>query len=287
MRLGMIYSRVRLDEKMLVEAAEKRGKKLELLFDDELVFDVHQRDWNYDAILERSISYTRGLYALKFLKYQGVPSINRYEVALQCGDKTETSILLAKHGVPTPKTLVAFTPESAMKAIRQVGYPCVIKPTLGSWARMVAKITDETSAEQIIELREQLPNPVQQVYYIQEYVNKTGTSNGSHRDIRAFVVGDEVICAIYRTNDQHFITNTAQGGRASNCPVTEDIQRICEKAARAVGGGVLAMDLMETADGGLTCHEVNHTMEFKNSVAPTGVDIPGKVLDHCVRQAKA
>ncbi|HEX9816441.1 MAG TPA: lysine biosynthesis protein LysX [Candidatus Thermoplasmatota archaeon] len=284
MRLGMIYSRVRVDEKMLIESADKRGKKLELLFDDELVFDVHQQDWSFDAILERSISYTRGLYALKFLKYQGVPSINRYEVAVQCGDKTETSILLAKHGVPTPKTLVAFTPESAMKAIHQIGYPCVIKPTLGSWARMVAKITDDTSAEQIIELREQLPNPVQQVYYIQEYVNKTGSSNGSHRDIRAFVVGDEVICAIYRTSP-HWITNTAKGGKASNCPVTPELREIALKAAKAVGGGVLAMDLMETPDG-FTCHEVNHTMEFKNSVAPTGVDIPGKIIEHLISIAK-
>ena len=284
MRLGMIYSRIRLDEKMLIEAAEKRGKKLDLLFDDELVFDIHQQDWNYDAILERSISYTRGLYALKFLKHQGVPAVNRYEVALQCGDKTETSILLAKHGVPTPKTLVAFTPESAMKAIRQIGYPCVIKPTLGSWARMVAKITDETNAEQIIELREQLPNPVQQVYYIQEYVNKTGPSNGSHRDIRAFVVGDELICAIYRTSP-HWITNTAKGGKASNCPVTPELREIGMKAAEAVGGGVLALDIMEGPDG-FTCHEVNHTMEFKNSVAPTGVDIPGKIVEHLARTAK-
>lgn len=280
----MIYSRVRLDEKMLIEASEKRGRKLELLFDDELVFDVHRQDWEYDAVLERSISYTRGLYALKFLKYQGVPAINRYEVALQCGDKTETSILLAKHGVPTPKTLVAFTPESAMRAIRQIGYPCVIKPTLGSWARMVAKITDETSAEQIIELREQLPNPVQQVYYIQEYVNKPGASDGAHRDIRAFVVGEELICAIYRTSP-HWITNTAKGGKASNCPVTPELREIGLRAAEAVGGGVLALDIMETPDG-FTCHEVNHTMEFKNSVAPTGVDIPGKIVEHLVRIAK-
>lgn len=284
MRLGMIYSRVRLDEKMLVEAAEKRGRKLELLFDDELVFDVHRRDWDYDAILERSISYTRGLWALKFLKYQGVPAVNPYEVALRCGDKTETSILLARHGVPTPKTLVAFTPESALRAIRAIGYPCVIKPTLGSWARMVAKIPDETTAEAILELREQLPNPVQQVYYIQEYVDKNRDGNGSFRDIRAFAIGDEVACAIYRTSP-HWITNTARGGKATNCPVTPELREIALRAAEAVGGGVLALDLMETPSG-LTCHEVNHTIEFKNSVAPTGVDIPGRIVDHLVRVAR-
>lgn len=284
MRLGMIYSRLRLDEKMLVDAAQKRGQPLETLFEDELIFDVHRTDWNYDAILERSISYTRGLYALKFLRYQGIPAVNPYEVALHCGDKTETSILLAKHGVPTPRTLVAFTPEAALKAIEQLGYPAVLKPTLGSWARMVAKVPDRHTAEALLEYKDALPNPFQQIYYVQEYVDKTTNGGGTHRDIRAFVAGDEVICAIYR-NSAHWITNTARGGTADNCPVTPELREISLKAAQAVGGGVLALDLMETRQG-LVCHEVNHTMEFKNSVAPTGVDIAGKIIDYLLSVAR-
>ena len=280
MRLAMIYSRIRLDEKMLLEAAERQGHKLEPLFDDELVLDIHRPNWDYAAVLERSISYTRGLYALKFLRHQGIPAVNEYEVALRCGDKTETSLLLAKHNVPTPRTLVAFTPDAALKAIEQIGYPAVLKPTLGSWARMVAKIPDRNTAEALLEYKEALPNPVQQVYYLQEYVDKSVDGNGRHRDIRSFVVGDEVICAIYR-DSPHWITNTARGGKAQNCPVTPELREISLRAAGAVGDGVLALDLMETSRG-LVCHEVNHTMEFKNSVAPTGVDIPGKIIDHLV-----
>ncbi|MFA5944772.1 MAG: lysine biosynthesis protein LysX, partial [Candidatus Thermoplasmatota archaeon] len=244
------------------------------------------------------ISFYRGLYVLKFAGVHGIPSVNTYEVASRCGDKAETSLLLAKARVPTPKTRVAFTPEAALRACREVGYPAVLKPTMGSWARLLAKVDNDEQADMVLEHKEALNNPLQQIYYIQEYVTKPQANaavgahaiagiqhqGGSHRDIRAFVVGDETIAAIHR-NSPHWITNTAKGGKATNCPVTDELDDFCQRAAAAVGGGVLALDLMETADG-LTCHEINHTMEFKNSVAPTGVDIPGKILDYCVAQAK-
>jgi [lysine-biosynthesis-protein LysW]---L-2-aminoadipate ligase len=298
-RIGMVYSRLRNDEKMLVEAAQKRGLDLVPLFDDDFVLDIHAKPWDVDVVLERSISFYRGLYVLKFAGAHGIPAVNPYEVAARCGDKAETSLLLARAGVSTPKTRVAFTPEGAIRACREVGFPAVLKPTMGSWARLLAKVDNEEQADMVLEHKEALPNPLQQIYYVQEYVKKPLASGsvgahaihgiqldgGSHRDIRAFVVGDETIAAIHR-NSPHWITNTAKGGKATNCPVTPELHDFCQRAAAAVGGGVLALDIMET-DAGYTCHEVNHTMEFKNSVAPTGVDIPGKVLDYCVRQAKA
>ena len=304
-RVGMVYSRLRNDEKMLVDAARERGIDFTPIFDDELVLDIHQRPWDVDVLLERSISFYRGLYVLKFANAHGIPTVNTYEVAARCGDKAETSLLLAKAGVPTPKTRVAFTPEAALRACRELGYPAVLKPTMGSWARLLAKVDNDEMADMVLEHKEALNNPLQQIYYVQEYVKKpqadgeVGTHQllgspalkrgdappaASHRDIRAFVVGDQTIAALPR-NSPHWITNTAKGGKASNFPVTPDFDDFCQRAAAAVGGGVLALDIMET-DAGWTCHEVNHTMEFKNSVAPTGVDIPGKVLDYCVAQAK-
>lgn len=282
----MVYSRLRNDEKMLLDAAQRMGVDLVPIFDDEAVLDVHERPFGVDAVLERSISFYRGLYILKFLAAHGTPAVNRYEVAARCGDKAETSLLLARAGVPTPRTKVAFTREAALKACAEVGYPAVLKPTMGSWARLLAKVDNEEQADMVLEHKEALANPLQQIYYVQEYVAKPAGADPAlpHRDIRAFVVGDETIAAIHR-NSPHWITNTAKGGRASNCPVTPELHEICQKAAAAVGGGVLALDLMETP-AGLTCHEINHTMEFKNSVAPTGVDIPGKILEFCVREAK-
>lgn len=284
----MVYSRLRNDERMLMEAAQRRGVELVPIFDDEAVLDIHARPWDVDVVLERSLSYYRGLYVLKFLHSHGVPAVNRFEVAQRCGDKAETSLLLARAGVPTPATRVAFTREGALRACAEVGYPAVLKPTMGSWARLLAKVDNAEQADMVLEHKEALANPLQQVYYIQSYVAKPPAADGqAHRDIRAFVVGDATIAAIFR-NSPHWITNTAKGGRATACPVTPDLHELCQKAANAVGGGVLALDLMEdaSAPGGLVVHEVNHTMEFKNSVAPTGVDIPGAVIDFCLSEAR-
>lgn len=287
MTIGMVYSRARVEEKMLMEAAEKRGVRLEPVLDNGLVLDLDPGALPFDVVLERSVSYTRGLYLLRFCASHGIPAVNRFEVAAACGDKTETSLRLRRAGVPTPRTKVAFEPEAALRALDELGYPAVIKPTLGSWARMVSRVDSRREAEQILEHREQLPNPVQQVYYLQEYVNKTTANAGpapTYRDMRAFVIGDRTVCAIWR-NSPHWITNTARGGTATVAPVTPELDELCMKAAAAVGGGVLALDLMEGPDG-LVCHEINHTMEFRNSVAPTGVDIPGLLIEHCVREAK-
>lgn len=282
-RLGMVYSRIRTDEKMLLEAAQKKGLTLEPLFDDDIVLDIASPLGQFDAVLERSISYYRGLYVLKFLQGHGIPTVNMYEVAVRCGDKAETSLLLARHNVPTPAVRVAFTPEAAKKALTQLGYPAVIKPTMGSWGRLLARVDNEDQADAILEHKEALGNPLQQIYYLQQYVEKSQNGSG-HKDIRAFVVGDRTIAAITRTSP-HWITNTARGGKAANYPVTRELDEVCVRAADAVGGGVLALDVMETKEGYLV-NEINHTMEFKNSVAPTGVDIPGAILDYTAAQAR-
>jgi [lysine-biosynthesis-protein LysW]--L-2-aminoadipate ligase len=289
----MLYSRIRTDEKMLLEAAAKRGVDLETIDDRSLVCDLDGRAaWTdekgqaraldrrgFDAILERSISYWHSHYVSRYLQQAGVPCINDHDVVRRCGDKAETSLLLRRAGVPTPRTLLAVDEASALRACEQLGYPVVLKPVVGSWGRLIAKADNAEQAQALLEHKATLGGPQHSVFYIQEFVRKPG------RDIRAFAIGDEVVAAIYRTNAKHFITNTAQGGTASNCPVTPEIREISLKAAAAVGGGVLALDLMESAEG-LTCHEVNHTMEFKNSVAPTGVDIPGRILEYALDVAK-
>jgi len=173
--------------------------------------------------------------------------------------------------------LMAFDEESALKAADALGYPCVLKPVVGSWGRLLAKADNRETAQAIIEHKSSL-GVNHQIFYIQEYINKPG------RDIRAFVVGDECICAIYRTS-AGWITNTARGGVATNCPVAPEIADLCHRAARAIGGGLLALDLFETGSG-YTINEINHTMEFRNSIATTGVDIPGRMIDYVLSKAR-
>ena len=282
MKIGVLLSRVRVEEKWLFEALDKRGVNYDRLDDREVEFNLREAGkWRqYAVVLERSLSYGRGLYATQVLNSWGIETINRASVAATCGDKLATSAALEAAGVPQPAVRVAFTPEAALAAIEAMGYPVVLKPVIGSWGRLVSKVNDRESAEALLEHREVLGNYQQQIYYIQEYIAKPG------RDIRAFVVGGETIAAIYR-HSPHWITNTARGGVGSNCPVTPDLDALCLKAAAAVGGGVLAMDVLEDPDRGLLINEVNHTMEFHSSVSATGVDIPGKIIDYTLAVGQA
>ena len=273
--VGIMLSRIRVEEKLLLEELSARGANITKFDDRELYFDLNRPSVDCDVVLERCINHLRALYALRILNDWGIPTVNTWEVANTCGDKLLTTSALNRHGVPNPRTMLAFTPESALEAIEELGYPVVIKPAVGSWGRLLAKVNDRDAAEAILEHKVTLGSFHHGAFYIQEFVKKPG------RDIRSFVVDGETICAIYRSSE-HWITNTAKGGKATNCPVTPELHDISLRAAEAVGGGVVAIDLFES-DEGLTVNEVNYTMEFRNSIDTTGVNIPGVVADYVMR----
>jgi [lysine-biosynthesis-protein LysW]--L-2-aminoadipate ligase len=289
MRIGILITHIRAEEKLLISAFQERGIEPDIVLDRDLDFDITAGPeqpapsgiaWrDYDLVMERSVSTSRGLYTLAILNSWGVNTINRYETAATCADKLRTSIALAQAGIPQPPTRVAFEQDTTMQALDKLGYPSVFKPVTGSWGRLLARVNDRDAAEAIIEHRQTLGDYNHHTYYVQKYIDKPG------RDIRAFVVGDRTICAIYRTSP-HWITNTARGGQASNCPVTPELDELCHRAAQAVGGGVLAIDVLENSDGQLLINEVNHTMEFRNSSAPTGVNIPAEVVAYALSQVQ-
>lgn len=272
MHVGLLCSRIRVEEKLLRDALAYRGVAVEIVDDRDQTFTLAEPVRRWDAVLERSISQTRGLAVTRVLESWGVPTVNRYAVAATCASKLDTSAALAAAGVPVPATAIAFTPEAALRAAEALGYPVVVKPVTGSWGRLLAKLNDRDAAEALFEHKAVLGGPEHSVFYIQRHIDKPG------RDLRAFVVGDEVICAIYRESD-HWVTNTARGATTRDCPVDATLRRLSLEAAAAVGGGVLAIDLLEDRDR-LVVSEVNATMEFKNSIDVTGVDIPGRVADH-------
>jgi [lysine-biosynthesis-protein LysW]--L-2-aminoadipate ligase len=277
-RIGFLMTRLRPEEKLLLEELTRRPKvEIVRILDGETYFDISKPAWEVDVLFERSISYSRGLYISRIFEAQGVPVINPSIIAERCGDKYVTSQILVRNNIQTPRVLMAFDEDSALAAMDSVGYPCVLKPVIGSWGRLLAKVDDRSAAEAFIEHKAAL-GVNHQVFYIQEYINKPG------RDIRAFVIGEEAICAIYRSSES-WITNTARGGVATNCPVTEEIADLCRRGAQAMGSGMLALDLFET-ENGLTINEINHTMEFRNSITTTGVNIPEKMVDYVLAQAK-
>ena len=276
--VGVLLSRVRVEEKLLLEELERRGVKTKVIDDRELVLALETKpDLGVDVVLERCIQHSRALYALSVLETWGIPTVNTFEVADVCGNKLLTTMRLIRDGVPSPRTRLAFTPESALAAVEELGYPAVLKPLVGSWGRLISRVNDRDAAESILEHKDVLGTYMHSIYYIQEYVPKPG------RDIRAFVVGNETIGAIYRYSE-HWITNTARGAKAVKCEVTPELNELCVRAARAVGGGVVAVDVLESPEG-LLVNEVNYTMEFRNSIDATGVNIPGRVVDFAIALA--
>ncbi len=281
MKVAVLYSRVRVEERWIFEALEKRNIPYDKIDDRQAVLLLSDPgQWQqYDVVIERCLSYKNGLYLTQVLNSWGIPTVNMYNVAATCGDKLTTSVALNNADIAQPKVWVAFTPEAALETMVQIGFPIIMKPVVGSWGRLLAKINDRDAAEAILEHKEQLGSFQHSVFYMQEFIKKPG------RDIRSFVIGDETVCAIYR-NSSHWITNTARGGQAEICPVTPEIHRISQAAARAVGGGAIAIDLLEDPDRGYLVNEVNHTMEFHSTVPLTGVDIPGLIVEYALHVAK-
>lgn len=285
MRLAFLITHIRAEEKLLIEAFRAQGVDPDIILDRDVMFNINQGAeqlaptglaWeDYDVVVERCVSTSRGLYSLAILNSWGVRTVNSFQTASICSDKLQTSLALAQADVPQPETRVGFSENSGIQAIEDVHYPAVLKPVTGSWGRLLAKVNDRDSAEAIIEHRQTLGNYTHHTYYVQEYVQKP------ERDIRAFVIGNRTVCAIYRSSP-HWITNTAKGGQASNCPITPDLNDICVRSANAVGGGILAIDLLEDEHGNLLVNEINHTMEFRNSSAPTGIDIAQEVARYAL-----
>ena len=274
---------VRWEEKSIVDAAKKRSGTVEVNLVDakDLPLEITGRvsGLPQGVVLQRCVSHYRNLHTTAALEGLGHRVVNNFRSASVSSDKVFCSIALAKAGIPTPKTFLATTEESALRALDQLGYPAVVKPVVGSWGRLSALLKDSDFARAIIEDREYM-YPLYQVYYLQEFVKRPP------RDIRSFVVGDQTIAAIYRISASDWRTNTARGGKAENCPITDELNELSLKSARAVGGEIVGVDLMESSTEGLVVHEVNNTTEFKNTVPATGVDIPGLIVDYLVSLEK-
>ena len=275
--LAILHSTVRAEEKRIVTAAKNRKVNALLIDIRGEIFNPATYLAGFNLALQRSVSTVKGLYATAFMESMGVTVVNSSSVSQICENKFLTSLRLSESGVPTAKFALVFDLDQALEAVEALGgFPVVIKPPLGSWGRLLSKVNDRDALETVLEHKSVLGSPQQKAFYLQEYVPKKG------RDIRAFIAGKQPLCAIYRES-QHWITNTARGASVRNCPLTEELTEICVKTAAAIGEGLLAVDIFETQDG-LKVNEVNHTMEFKNSEEPTGVDIAGKIIAYCLER---
>jgi len=277
MRIAVFYSRKRVEEKLITAALDARGVEWDRVDPRAVRFEVGAPGpGDYDAALIRCLSHTEAYYVTRWLEGAGIPCISPHKTVATCGDKYLTSAALVEAGIPSPRTLMALSPEAALEAIETLGYPVVLKPLFGSWGRLLARVNDRDAAEALLEHKATLGGYQHNVVYIQEYIEKPG------RDIRTMVVGDEVIYAIYRQSE-HWITNTARGGAPTVCPLTDEIVHWSREATKAVGGGMVSVDLFETLDGRILVNEVNHAPEFHGASEVVDVDIAGKMVEYVLQ----
>ncbi|MFY9299669.1 MAG: lysine biosynthesis protein LysX [Candidatus Nitrosotenuis sp.] len=278
-KITVLYDTIRPEEKALTEAATKKGIDLQMVDCKNLILDIDKKN-EYSTVLQRCVSYYRNLHSTAALEGMGANVINSLYCGVYAGNKLFTHMLLRNAGIATPYVTVAFSKESALAALDSLGYPRVIKPTVGSWGRMVSKLNNKESAEGIIEEREKM-YPIYQVHYLEEFVQRPP------RDIRAIVIGDSVAGAIYRNStEKNWKTNTHLGGTAEVCKVTKDLEDMCIRAKNTVKGQIVGVDLMESNDRGLVVHEINNTTEYRNVARVTGVDIAAKILEYAVNAGK-
>ncbi|WEL20200.1 lysine biosynthesis protein LysX [Halorhabdus sp. BNX81] len=282
MNVGLLYSRIRQDEKLLLSELRERDHEVTKIDVRKQRFGLEEPPEDFedvDIVLDRCLATSRSLYATEFLDAYDIPVVNSHGTAETCADKVTNSLALKGAGVPTPKTEVAFTKDTALEIIEDFGYPCVLKPVIGSWGRLMAKIDTRDAAEAILEHKATLGHYEHKVFYVQEFVEKPG------RDIRVLATDGEPIAAMVRSSD-HWLTNAAQGAETDVFELDDRARELVAEASEAVGGGLLGIDLMETGvddetgeSTGYTVHEVNHTVEFKALNDAVETDVPGQVID--------
>ena len=282
-KICIVFDRLRTEEKLLQKNAEELGYETSMIDAKITSFDTDSKPENFkfgDVVLERCVSYYRGLHFTACLEFMDIPVINKFDVANTCGNKMITSMLLKKNNIPTPKTYFSFSAETALENFENIGYPLVIKPIIGSWGRSVMPVKDKDTAEAVIENRQVTDGPQDRIYYLQEMIERPP------RDIRVITVGDQAVSAMYRKSSGGFKTNIALGADPELCEITKEIEDLCEKTSKAVGGGILGIDLMEDKKRGLVVHEVNNTVEFKGLVKVSKKNIPKEMIDYAVRNIK-
>ena len=228
-----------------------------------------------DAVLVRGIprgSLEQVVFrvdALHALAAAGVRAVNSAHAIERTVDKFLASTLLARAGLPTPRTIACERPADALEAFAELGGDVIVKPLFGSMGFGMVRVDDFDVAQRVFRALEL----ERAVYYLQETLPHTGC------DVRALVVGQQVVASIERTG-AGWRTNLARGGRARPARLDERQERLCVPAAAALGADYAGVDLLRAPDGRDYVLEVNGIPGWQGVERTTGVDVAAALAEH-------
>jgi [lysine-biosynthesis-protein LysW]--L-2-aminoadipate ligase len=274
LKLCILVDRIRWEEKKLYKASINKGIKASLVNLNEVYFDLNSPKFEeFDIVLQRCISHFHGLYVTWLLEQIGIKVVNDFFSSFITGNKLFATLLLNKIGIKTPKTFIAFNKEKIEQLIKELNFKAVLKPIIGSWGRHVVPIFSELQVKPILDIYEEIIHPPNNVYYIQELVNRPP------RDIRMIVAKGEIIACVYRNSKSGvWATNVAQGAYTTKCEVNSDLEKIAEKISSIFKVGIFGIDMMESNEGYLV-NDVNPTPEFRGAQACINEDIATKIIE--------
>ena len=290
MRIGILGSRRGWHVEALRQALDRRGIAAECFPITHFVARISDKPRvriedqileNYDAIIVRSIpagSLEQIIFrvdVLHRLENLGVKVVNSARTIERTVDKYYTSALLEDAGIPTPRTVVTERFDEAMEAFKELG-DAVVKPLFGSEGRGMVRVCDEDAAYRVFRALEL----GRYIFYLQEFIPHADW------DIRAFVIGGEVIAAMVRRADT-WKTNVAKGARVEPLELSEELREISLRATAILDAEYAGVDILKAETGGYYVTEVNGIPGWKGLQKTTGVDIAGRIAEHVVELARS
>ncbi|MDK1476530.1 RimK family alpha-L-glutamate ligase [Streptomyces sp. 549] len=268
---------LRPDEKLLLQALRAEGLAAAPLLREDLAGVVAGDTRPPGLALIRNLSHRDAVSVSRRLEHSGVTTLNRAATIETCNDKGLQSLVFARHGIPHPLTLHAFSYDQVRESVARLGLPAVVKPVSGSWGRGVTRMINPECVDAWVGGRESTDAagklfPV----VVQEYVDKPG------HDLRVVVVGRTPVVAIQRVSPD-WRTNTHLGAEVRRTEITPRIEKLCAQVVDVLGDGFYGVDLVEDrTTGELLVLEVNANPDFARSSAQHGVNVARHLAAYAV-----
>lgn len=272
------YSIPRWEEESISRALQQLGAAPAMVDVSREPLEIGSRIEGVSIALQRSVSRTAALETSAALESLGLRVVNTSTSTAVAQSKVWSLSRLSAAGLRIPRSFAAAGSEAVLRAAQMLGLPGVYKPSQGSWGRLISLARSPEELGAIARHREAI-GPHALAGVLQELVRKPG------RDIRATVVGDEVV-SIYRVNRSHWVTNTARGARAEPAPKDPELEDTAIRASRALGLEIAGIDIFEDPERGYLVNEANPVPEFKNVARVTGVDVGLLVASYLVEEAR-